>query len=175
VKAGYVLFFVGVPRIMLEIAVIIVGSILIFLGLAGSLLPILPGPPLSFIGLLLLALVRTFSSPLTPTLIIVMGLLTVAAVAADHIIPVWGARRYGASKWGLWGSVTGMVIGIFFSPWGMLLGGLVGAVVAEWLAYRETGQALRAGWGVIVGILLGTVLKLVLSAVMAYYFVRALF
>ncbi len=174
-KAGYVLFFVGVPWIMLEIAVIIVGSILIFLGLAGSLLPILPGPPLSFIGLLLLALVRTFSSPLTPTLIIVMGLLTVAAVAADHIIPVWGARRYGASKWGLWGSVTGMVIGIFFSPWGMLLGGLVGAVVAEWLAYRETGQALRAGWGVIVGILLGTVLKLVLSAVMAYYFVRALF
>lgn len=174
-KAGYVLFFVGVPWIMLEIAVIIVGSILIFLGLAGSLLPILPGPPLSFIGLLLLALVRTFSSPLTPTLIIVMGLLTVAAVAADHIIPVWGARRYGASKWGLWGSVTGMVIGIFFSPWGMLLGGLVGAVVAEWLAYRETGQALRAGWGVIVGILLGTVLKLVLSAVMVYYFVRALF
>jgi len=160
---------------MLEITVIIVGSILIFLGLAGSLLPILPGPPLSFIGLLLLALVRTFSSPLTPPLIIVMGLLTVAAVAADHIIPVWGARRYGASKWGLWGSVGGMVIGIFFSPWGMLLGGLVGAVVAEWLVHRETGQALRAGWGVIVGILLGTVLKLVLSAVMAYYFVRALF
>jgi len=160
---------------MLEITVIIVGSILIFLGLAGSLLPILPGPPLSFIGLLLLALVRTFSSPLTPPLIIVMGLLTVAAVAADHIIPVWGARRYGASKWGLWGSVAGMVIGIFFSPWGMLLGGLVGAVVAEWLVHRETGQALRAGWGVIVGILLGTVLKLVLSAVMAYYFVRALF
>ena len=160
---------------MLEIAVIIVGSILIFLGVAGSLLPLLPGPPLSFIGLLLLALVRAFSSPLTPALITVMGLLTVAAVAADHIIPVWGARRYGASKWGLWGSVAGMVIGIFFSPWGMLLGGLVGAVVAEWLAYRETGQALRAGWGVIVGILLGTVLKLVLSAVMAYYFVRALF
>ena len=160
---------------MLEITVIIVGSILIFLGLAGSLLPILPGPPLSFIGLLLLALVRTFSSPLTPALIIVMGLLTVAAVAADHIIPFWGARRYGASKWGLWGSVAGMVIGIFFSPWGMLLGGLVGAVMAEWLASRETGRALRAGWGVIVGTLLGTVLKLVLSAVMAYYFVRALF
>jgi uncharacterized protein YqgC (DUF456 family) len=160
---------------MLEITVIIIGSILIFLGLAGSLLPFLPGPPLSFIGLLLLALVRAFSSPLTPTLIIVMGLLTAAAAAADHIIPVWGARRYGASKWGLWGSVAGMVIGIFFSPWGMLLGGLVGAVVAEWLASREAGQALRAGWGVIVGALLGTVLKLALSGVMAYYFVRSLF
>jgi uncharacterized protein YqgC (DUF456 family) len=68
-----------------------------------------------------------------------------------------------------------MVIGIFFSPWGMVLGGLVGAVVAEWLASRKTGQALRAGWGVVVGTLLGAVLKLVLSAVMTYYFVRALF
>ena len=57
----------------------------------------------------------------------------------------------------------------------MLLGGLVGGVAAEWLASRETRQALRAGWGVIVGTLLGTVLKLVLSAVIAYYFVRALF
>jgi uncharacterized protein YqgC (DUF456 family) len=159
---------------ILEITVILVGSILIFLGLAGSILPILPGPPLSFIGLFLLALSRSFASPLTPTLVIILCLLTIAAVAADHIIPVLGARRYGGSKWGLWGSVAGMVIGIFFSPWGMLLGGLVGAVVAEWLACRETGQALRAGWGVIVGTLLGTVLKLVLSAVMAYYFVRAL-
>jgi len=160
---------------MLEITVMILGSILICLGLAGSFLPVLPGPPLSFIGLFLLALVKKFSYPLTPILIILMGLLTITAVVADYIIPVWGAKRYGASTWGLWGSVAGMVIGMFFSPFGMLLGGLIGAVVAEWLIHRETGQALRAGWGVIVGTLLGTVLKLVISAVMAYYFVRALF
>jgi hypothetical protein len=57
----------------------------------------------------------------------------------------------------------------------MLAGGLVGAVVAEWLVHKQAGQALRAGWGVIVGALVGTVLKLVLSAVMATYFVKALF
>ena len=160
---------------MLEIIVIIFGSILILLGIAGSILPVLPGPPLSFIGLLLLALVNHFSPPLTSTLVILMGLLTIAVVGLDYIMPVWGAKKYGASKWGLWGSVVGMVIGVFFSPLGMLLGGLMGAVIAEWLIHRETGHALRAGWGVIIGTLLGTILKLVVSAVMAYYFIRALF
>jgi uncharacterized protein YqgC (DUF456 family) len=160
---------------MLEMIVIVLGAILILLGLAGSILPFLPGPPLSFIGLLLLALVNHFSPPLTSTLIILMGLLTIAVVGVDYIIPIWGAKRYGASKWGLWGSVVGMVIGIFFSPLGMLLGGLMGAVMAEWLIHRETGHALRAGWGVIIGTLLGAILKLVVSAVMAYYFIQVLF
>jgi uncharacterized protein YqgC (DUF456 family) len=160
---------------MFEIILIIIGAILILLGLAGSILPILPGPPLSFIGLLLLALINHFSSPLTPTLIILMGLATIVSVGLDYIIPVWGAKRFGASKWGIWGSVGGMVIGIFFSPYGMFLGALMGAFIAEWLFHREKGQALRAAWGVFVGTLLGTVLKLGISAVMAYYFIRALF
>ncbi len=160
---------------MLEIVVIVMGSIFILIGLAGSILPVLPGPPLSFIGLLLLALANRFSPPLTSTFIILMGLLTGVAVVLDYIIPVLGARRYGSSKWGLWGSFVGMVIGIFFSPLGMLLGGLIGAVIAEGLVHRKTGQALKAGWGVVVGTLLGTVLKFVLSAMMAYSFIRALF
>ena len=160
---------------MIEIVVTLISFIFILLGLAGSILPVLPGPPLSFIGLFLLALVNRFSTPLTPTFIILMGLLTVAVVTVDYIIPVLGAKRYGSSKWGLWGSVAGMVVGIFFSPFGMLLGGFIGAVMAEWLVHRETGKALRAGWGVAMGTLLGTVFKFVISAVMAYYFVRALF
>ena len=160
---------------MFEIIVIIIGSLLILLGLAGSILPVLPGPPLCFIGLLLLAFINHFSHPLTSTLIIFMGLVTIAAVGLDYIIPVWGAKKYGASKWGIWGSVVGMAIGIFFSPFGMFLGALMGAVVAEWLFNKKKGQALKAAWGVFVGTLLGTVLKLGISAVMAYYFIRALF
>jgi len=154
---------------------IIIGAILMLLGLAGSVLPVLPGPPLCFIGLLLLAFINHFSSPLIPTFIIFMGLVTIAAVGLDYIIPVWGAKKYGASKWGIWGSVVGMAIGIFFSPFGLFLGALIGAVVGEWLFHREKGQALKAAWGIFVGTLLGTVLKLGISAVMAYYFIRALF
>lgn len=159
---------------MLETIAIIGGSVLVLLGIAGCVLPILPGPGLAFFGLLLLALVKHFSPPLTPTLIIVMALLTVVVTIGDYLVPLWGAKRYGATKWGIWGSVLGMTIGVFFSPFGMLPGALIGSVIAEWLVQKEKGKALRAGWGVFVGSVAGTALKLAVSGMMAYYFIRGL-
>jgi uncharacterized protein YqgC (DUF456 family) len=159
---------------LFETIAIVIGSILVLLGIAGCVLPILPGPVLSFLGLLLLALLKQFSPPLTPTLMIVMAILTVVVTIGDYLIPLWGAKKYGTSKWGIWGSVAGMAIGIFFSPFGMLLGALTGAVTVEWLVQKEKGNALKAGLGVIVGSLLGAVLKLGVSGMMVYYFIRGL-
>jgi hypothetical protein len=159
---------------LLETIAIIIGSIFVLLGIAGCVLPILPGPVLSFLGLLLLALLKQFSPPLTPTLIMIMALLALGVTVGDYVIPLWGAKSYGATKWGIWGSVIGMAIGIFFSPFGMLLGALIGAVAVELLVQKEKGKALRAGWGVILGSLLGAVLKLGVSGMMAYYFIRGL-
>lgn len=159
---------------MVEIILMITGGILMLLGIAGGVLPILPGPILSFGGLLLLALIKNFSPPLTPTLMIVLAIVSIAVTVTDYIIPLLGAKRYGASTWGTWGAVLGMVIGIFFSPFGMFLGALIGAVVVEWLVQKEKDQALKAGWGVLMGTLLGTVLKLGVSGMMAYYFIRGL-
>jgi len=159
---------------MLEGIATVIGSILMVLGLAGCVLPILPGPPLSFIGLFLLALIKHFSPPLTPTLVIIMAGVTILVVVMDYIIPLLGAKRYGASKWGVWGSVVGMVVGMLWSPFGMLVGAFVGAFVAELLAGKKHWEALRAGWGVVMGTLFATVLKLVVSGVMTYYFVLAL-
>jgi len=144
------------------------------LGIAGCVLPILPGPVLSFLGLLLLALLKQFSPPLTPVLMMIMALLTLVVTAGDYVVPLWGAKRYGATKWGIWGSVIGMAIGIFFSPFGMLLGAFIGAVAVEWLVQKERGKALKAGWGVFIGSLAGTALKLGVSGMMAYYFIRGL-
>ena len=159
---------------MLETLVMIIGGLLIILGIAGSVLPILPGPSLGLFGLLLLALVKHFSPPLTPTLIAIMAVLTFIATGLDYVTPIIGAKRYGATKWGIWGSVLGMVIGIFFSPFGMLLGAFIGAVAIEWLVQKERGKALKAGWGVFLGSLAGTALKLGVSGMMAYYYIRAL-
>ena len=159
---------------MLNTLVIIIGGLLIILGIAGSVLPILPGPSLGLLGLLLLALVNHFSPPLTPTLIAIMAILTFVVTGLDYITPLIGAKRYGASKWGVWGSVAGMAIGIFISPLGMIVGAFIGAVVAEWLVQKERGKALKAGWGVFIGTLFGAVLKLAVSGLMAYYYVRGL-
>ena len=159
---------------MLETIGIIIGALLILLGLAGCVLPVLPGPPLSFVGLLLLALINHFLPPLTPTLMIVMAIITLAVTVAEYILPLVSAKRYGASKWGIWGSVLGMAIGIFFSPFGMLLGAFIGAVAVEWLVQKEKGRAIKAGWGVFIGSLVGTALKLGASGMMAYYFVCGL-
>jgi uncharacterized protein len=159
---------------MLEGILIVIGSILMILGLAGSVLPVLPGPPLSFIGLLLLAFVEHFSPPLTPTLIIVLGVVMVLMIVMDYVLPLLGAKKYGSSKWGAWGSVLGMVIGVFWSPFGMLVGAFVGAIVGEWLAGKKGEEALKAGWGVMVGTMFATIFRLGISGIMTYYFVLAL-
>ena len=150
-----------------------IGALCVLLGLAGSILPVLPGPPLSFIGLFLLAVLNKFSPPLTSTVIIVMAAVTLSVTVLDYVIPVLGAKRYGTSKWGIGGSVVGVVAGLFYPPFGIIIGAFVGAVVGEWLA-RGRKLALKAGWGTFVGILSGMVLKMAVSAVIAYYFVRAL-
>jgi uncharacterized protein YqgC (DUF456 family) len=151
-----------------------VGVIFILLGFLGSIFPVLPGPPLSFIGLFLFSLVRNFSPPLTPTPIIVMLIITIALTVVDYFIPLIGAKKYGTLKWGIYGSIIGMIVGTFFSPWGMLFGALIGAVLVEWMVSRKKGQALRAGWGIFIGSLLGTILKLGISGVMAYYLLLAI-
>jgi len=153
---------------------LVIGSLLILLGLAGSVLPVLPGPTLSFIGLFLVALVRHFSPPLTPTLIIFMLIITMVVTVMDYFIPLIGAKKYGTSKWGIYGSIVGMIIGVFFSPLGMLLGALIGAVLVEWIVSRKEEQALKAGWGIFIGSIFGSILKLVVSGVMTYYFIMAM-
>jgi uncharacterized protein YqgC (DUF456 family) len=152
---------------------LMMGAILILLGLLGSVLPVLPGPALSFVGLFLFALVRNFSPPLTPTLMIIMLIVSIAVTVADYFIPLVGAKKYGTSKWGIYGSVAGMIIGAFFSPLGLLLGALIGAVLAEWMVSRKEEQALKAGWGVLIGSIWGMLLKLGSSGIMAYYFTMA--
>jgi len=162
-------------KLMVYYIGMIIGAILILLGLFGSVIPVLPGPPLSFIGLFMVALVRNFSPPLTPTLLIIMLIISLAITVVDYFIPLIGAKKYGTSKWGIYGSVAGMIIGAFFSPFGALLGALIGVVMVEWMVSRKEKQALKAGWGIFIGSLFGTILKLGISGIMAYYFLIVVF
>ena len=159
----------------MDIVIIILGLLLSLVGLAGCLLPVIPGPPLSFLALIILSLVKNWE-PFSPTLLIILAIITVFVSIFDNIAPVAGAKKYGASKWGFWMSVAGMLIGlIFFPPWGIILGTFIGAFVGELISGKEGSHALRAGWGVFVGTFVGIGLKLAASGVMLFYYIKYMF
>jgi hypothetical protein len=114
--------------------------------------------------------------PFSVTFLIIMGGLTVLGTALDYVVPAAGAKRYGASKLGIWCSIAGLLIGLFaFPPFGMLIGGFVGAVAGELLAGREGGKALRAGWGLFLGNIISIGLKMGLTGIMIFFYVKEMF
>jgi len=151
----------------------ILGIVFILAGIAGCILPVIPGPPLSWAGLLLLHWTRF--AQFSATFLLVMACLAIAVTVLDYIIPVWGTKKFGGSKAGMWGATIGIFAGIFFfPPVGIIVGPFIGAVLGEIIAGKESGPALKAGLGSFIGFLLSTGLKLGVSLTMAYYFFREL-
>jgi hypothetical protein len=159
----------------LNVALIIIGLILAISGMVGCILPVIPGPILSFSALILMSWVKSWQS-FSQTFLIVMGILTGLLLLLDYIAPALGAKKYGASKRGLWGSAIGMIIGIFFiPPWGMIVGAFIGALVGELAAGKSGRKALRAGWGILIGNVLVIGLKLAFTAVALFYYIKEMF
>ena len=153
----------------MEWLLISLGALLIIGGLIGCIFPVLPGPPISYAGLILLQL--TDGAPFsTETLMIWLG-VTIFVTVLDYIVPVWGTRKYGGTKKGVWGSVIGLIAGIFFfPPIGIIVGPFAGAIIGEMMAGKNSNDAFRAGFGSFIGLLAGTLLKLIASAWMAFLF-----
>lgn len=148
--------------------------ILILVGIAGVILPALPGLPLVFIGMLLAAWAGDFQQIGWITLV-VLGLLTLLSVAVDFFATLVGAKRVGASRKALWGAMLGTFVGIFFGPIGLFAGPFVGALLGELWHGREIGQAAKVGLGTWLGIVLGIVLKLGVAFAMLGLFAFAWF
>lgn len=156
-----------------EVVVIIIGGLLSVTGLIGCIIPALPGPPLNYVAILLIHF--TGLTEFSNRFLITYLLLNIAVVIFDYVLPVYGAKFYGASKKGIWGSIIGLVIGLFFfPPFGMILGVLVGAVVGELIAGKNESEALKAGFATFVASLIMIVAKLILSGLMTFYFVKEL-
>jgi uncharacterized protein YqgC (DUF456 family) len=159
----------------LEVVLIAIGLILALAGMVGCILPVIPGPLLSFSALLLLSWTKNWQI-FSPSFLVIMGGLTVILMVFDYFAPALGAKKFGASKFGLWGSVMGMIIGIFFvPPWGLMLGAFVGALVGELAAGKSGRKALRAGWGILIGNVFAAGIKLAFAAVILFYYVRQMF
>lgn len=160
-------------RIVGSVLLAVLGSLLILAGFAGCVLPMLPGPPLAYLALFCVTIDRGWAAYSTLELVL-LGALTAGVTVVDTLLPVIGARKYGASRAGIWLSVAGLVVGVFlFPPFGFLLGAFLGALAGELLAGKGAG-AIRPAWGVFLGTLAGTGLKLAACAVIAWYFVTRL-
>jgi len=146
---------------------IIVGIILMVVGIIGCILPFLPGPPLCFLALLVQQL--RSDAPYSFYFLLVWALIALGITVIDYAIPIYGTRKFGGSKYGMWGSTIGLLIGLWFGPVGIIIGPFIGAFIGEWLAHNQTDKAFQAALGSFIGFLFGTLLKLVVCAVMAWY------
>ncbi|HYQ58581.1 MAG TPA: DUF456 domain-containing protein, partial [Draconibacterium sp.] len=122
----------------MDILLIVLGSIFIISGILGCILPVIPGPPLSYVGLLLLHFTERYQ--FSSRFLIIWAIITVVVYALDYLIPAWGTKKFGGSKRGIWGSIIGLLIGLFFfPPFGIIIGPFLGAVIGELGAGKESG------------------------------------
>ena len=156
----------------MDMIFIILSLLCLFAGLLGCVLPALPGPPTSYIGLLLLHFTDKVQFT-TTQLLVWLGIVGIIQIL-DYFIPMLGAKYSDGSKWGSWGAFIGSILGVFFLPWGLLAGPFLGAVMGELLGDRSLQQALKSGIGSLLGFLFGTILKLVLCTYFIVQFFTAL-
>ena len=156
-----------------EIILYALAAALILVGIAGTILPALPGVPLVFAGMLVAAWAGDFVEIGWVTLL-VLGILTVIAVTVDFVASLLGAKRVGASGWALFGAAAGTVVGMFLGLPGLILGPFVGAVLGELIAGSNLRRSTTVGIGAWLGFIFGTLAKIALCFTMLGVFVFSL-
>ena len=156
----------------MDIALLVIAFVFILIGFIGCIVPGLPGTPIAYAGLWIAQ--ATDRVDFSWQFLLIWGIVVVLISVLDYLVPAWGTKHYGGTKWGVWGSTLGVFVGLFFGAIGVILGPLVGAIIGELLAGKELQAALKAGWGSFVGILFGTILKLIACGLMTLYLIQAI-
>ena len=147
------------------------GALLLLVGFVGCVVPVLPGPVLGFLALL--ALLPTPVAPTTAQLAVAAGVLAVVMVL-DYVVPALGAKTFTCSGWGVFGCFVGTLVGVFFFPWGLLLGPFGGAFLGELVAGKTVAAATRGGFGALLGFIVTFALKFAAVGLFAFLFVRTI-
>ena len=154
----------------MEYGLILLGIICTVIGVIGCIFPAIPGPPISYAALILLQFAKE-EPVFSKSFLVKFAILTIVVSLGDYFLPLLGAKKYGTSKYGIWGAIIGMIAGIiFFPPFGMILGIFVGAIIGELIAGKKNSRALKAGLATFIGSMTAIFIKLSLSLVMAFYF-----
>jgi len=161
----------------MDITLAVLGAALVLVGFIGSILPIIPGPPISWAGLLLLKwtdYVNDHGAAYENTLWILLFFVVLVTIL-DYVVPIMGTKKYGGSKRGVWGATIGVVVGLFFGPLGIIIGPFLGAYIGEITTGKKEREALRAAWGSFMGFLLGVGMKLMVCGTIFFFYIRYLF
>lgn len=148
----------------MEYVIIFFAIILALVGLSGAILPVLPGPPIAFLALLLLLLCD--GNDVTTTQLVVAGIVAAVITVLDYIAPIWFAKKTGGSKSGTWGATIGLVIGLFVGPIGVIAGPFIGAFLGELIAETPKEKAFGVACMTFIAFMLTTGLKLVYGIVL---------
>ena len=161
---------------VMETFIAILAILLGILGIIGSIAPALPGPPLSWIGLLILYIwgggTNAAGDPVTTKFLLIWLGITILVSVLDYVVPAYFTKLTGGSKYGSWGAIAGLFLGLIVPPVGMIVGSLLGAFGAELLfSQKDTTSSLKSAFGAFLGFVFGTGMKLIASAVMLFYIV----
>lgn len=153
----------------MEIALAIFGIFLLCIAFVGCFVPALPGPPIAYAALLLAQLGP--ETPFSFQFMIIMALIVGGITIIDYMIPAFGAKKWGGSRFGIIGAVLGVLLGIFIlPPFGFIIFPFAGAMAGEILTGARSDKAFKAAIGTLIGLLLGSLLKFSLTLIIAYYF-----
>ena len=150
--------------------VLMVSVLLMLIGVVGTIVPLLPGLVLIFLTALGYGIYDQFQH-ISPAVILVLAVLTVLGLSMDYIAGLIGAKRSGASKYGMWGALLGGILGVFFLPWGVLLFPPAGAIIGEIIAGKDWNAAITSAWGTCLGMFGGAVTKFILALLMTGMFI----
>jgi len=155
----------------MDIVLLVLGFVLMIAGILGSFVPVIPGPPLSWVGLLMLHL--TEAVELNITFLVITFIIAIGIAILDYFIPAMGTKRFGGSRSGAIGTTVGLIIGlIFLGPFGILIGPFAGALVGE-LVFNQTESkaAFKAATGSFIGFLASTFIKLIVAIIFLGLFI----
>ena len=156
----------------METVLLIIAFIFMLTGIVGCIIPGLPGVPLAYAGIWIAQ--ATARVDFSWQFLLIWGIVTIVVSILDYVVPAWGTKQFGGTKWGVWGSTIGVIVGLFFGAAGVILGPLAGAVIGELLGGKEMREALKAGWGSFIGLLCGTILKLICCGLMTVQLIQAI-
>lgn len=158
---------------MLDYILLALAIVFLIIGVIGCLVPVLPGPPLSFAGILILHF--TSFAEFRTELLIILGIIAIVVAVFDYVVPIWGTKKFGGTKYGIRGATIGLLVGLFFGPPGIIIGPFLGAVIGELIYKDDFRYAIKAGFGSLIGFMAGIGIKLAASLIITFYFIRGLF